>query len=278
MDAPRVKSGLRIVTWLDRFAVGTRGLLLAAVAAAILAASGRATGADETATPAEVVDRFLDACSDNGWLDEQQREKVRESFSSLSSDDPNNSAVISDALREVRPDFAAALKELSEKQTDSAVAKLRPMAEDKNPYVAAESAFLLAKAHISQQDHEKALPLLTAVIEKHSGASLRGGEALLLRAICELEGLQRRKAGESFAEFLEQYPDSPRRMLATARQNLLSLEGLELGSLDDIHDQIEYSRRRLSLEDSGEKTQDVQDEVVTLLTSLIEEIEKKGGT
>ncbi len=209
MDAPRVNYGSRVWTRLDRFAVGARGLLLAAAVVSIPLATGRATIADETATPAEVVDGVLDAGGDNGWLNEQ---------------------------------------------------------------------LLLARAHISKNDHEQALPLLAAVIEKHSGHSLRVGEALLLRGICELQGLQRRKAGASFSEFLERYPDAPPRMLATARQNLLLLEGLELGSLDDIHSQIEYSRRRLSLEDSGAKTQNVQDDVVAMLTSMIEEIEKKGGT
>jgi hypothetical protein len=49
------------------------------------------------------------------------------------------------------------------------------------------------------------------------------------------------------------------------------------GSIHDVHDQMEDSHRRLSLGQSGEKTQEVQDHIVAMLTSLIEEMEKCDG-
>ena len=41
---------------------------------------------------------------------------------------------------------------------------------------------------------------------------------------------------------------------------------------------MDVSRRQLVKADSGKKTQNVQDEVVAMLSELIDEMEKKGGT
>jgi tetratricopeptide (TPR) repeat protein len=186
--------------------------------------------------------------------------------------------VITQALRETYPDFAAALSSLAEKDTDDAVSRLRGLIGAKNPYLAAESAFYLARAYVEDDDYERALPLLDSVIEKHSDHTLHLGETLFLRGISQTQMLKRVEAIDSFTEFLEQYPNAPQQMLAAAKQNLELLEQLVLGSINDIHDHMEYSHRRLSLDDSGTQTQEVQDDIVAMLTSLIEEIEKQGGT
>ena len=172
---------------------------------------------------------------------------------------------------------AAALNELSEKDSAGAVSRLRPLATAENPHLAAESSFFLAKAYIQQDDYEQALPLLEELIAKHSDHSLRVGEALFLRGISQMHVLRRVEAMTSFGDLLQQHPNAPAPILAAARQNLELLEQLELGSIADIHDQTQYSHRRLSLERSGKETQDVQDHIVAMLTSLIDEMEKCCG-
>jgi len=233
--------------------------------------------AGEPTTSAQVIDGFLQACGENDWLSDEQHEKVLEVVSALRKD-KSAQAVITEALRETYPTFGAALNALSDKDTSGAVSRLRTLTTAENPYLAAESYFFLARAYILRDDYEHALPLLETVIEQHASHSLHVGEALFLRGISQLEMLKRLDAMASFTEFLHQYPNAPARMRAAARQNLDLLEQLELGSMNDIHDYIEYSRRQLSLEDSGTKTQKVQDDVVAMLTSLIDEMEKQGGT
>lgn len=278
MDAPNVKPRPPLGVGLGALAAGAGSLLLAAVVVGVPLAMLRTGMAGEPPQPDQVIDGFLATCGEGDWRDEQQRKRVLDIVATLRKDPASADAVITEALREARPDFAAALDALSERDTGGAVSRLGTLAEAKNPYLAAESSFFLARAHVLDEDYEKALPLLDDVVNKHSVHSLRVAEALFLRGLCESRMLKRVEAIASFAELIERYPNAPQRTLAAARQNLELLERLELGSLGDIHDQIEYSRRRLSLEDSGTKTQEVQDDVVAMLTSLIEEIEKQGGT
>ena len=252
--------------------------LPAAIVLSISVLTIRASIADEPPKPDQIIDGFLAACSDNEELNEQQKKKVIDLISTLRKDESATNTAITEALRELHPDFAAALKALSDKDTGDVISRLSSLSAAEGPYLAAESSLLLAQAFMLDDDFEKALPLLEKVIEKHSEHCLRVGEARFLRGICELQTLKRLEAMASFGEFLERHPNAPARMLAVARQNLELLEQMELGSINDIHDQMEFSRRRLTLEDSGAKTQEVQDNVVAMLTSLIEEIEKKGGT
>ena len=222
--------------------------------------------------PDRVVDALLEACGDD------RRPKMAELVSTLRQEDSPADTILTEVLRETNPDFAAAVDALAEKDTNTAAAKLETLTSAENPYLAAESTFLLARAHILDDDHEKALPLLARVIEEHAAHGLRAGEALYLRGLSELHMLKRVEAIDSLTEFVGNYPNAPARMLVTARRNVQSLEQLELGSIDDVRAQMEYSRRRLTLEDSGKATQQVQGDVVAMLNSLIEEAQKPGGT
>jgi tetratricopeptide (TPR) repeat protein len=252
--------------------------LIAATVICLLLSGSRSGIAAEPPSPDQVIDVFLEACSDNETFSEEQQKRVIDVVSTLRKDDLATDMVITQALRETNPDFAAALIALAAKDTDGAVSRLRGLVAAEDPYLAAASSFYLARAYVEDDDYERALPLLENVIDKHTEHTLHIGEAMFLRGISESHLLKRVEAMESFTEFLKQYPNAPQRMLAAARQNLELLEQIELGSINDIHDHMQYSHRRLSLDDSGTKTQEVQDDIVAMLTSLIEETEKQGGT
>ena len=277
MDAQNVKHQQRAPAGLEPSAVETRRFSFAAVAVCLSLLTLRSSVAGEPPRADRVIDGFLEACSAGDWLSEEQGKKVREIVSRLRGDAGAADAAIAEALREACPDFAAALNELSEKDGAAAVSGLRPLAAAENPYLAAESSFFLAQAYIEQDDYEQAMPLLEELIAKHSDHSLRVGEALFLRGVSQMHVLRRVEAMTSFADLLQQHPNAPAPILAAARQNLELLEQLELGSIADIHDQTQYSHRRLSLERSGKETQDVQDHIVAMLTSLIDEMEKCCG-
>lgn len=277
MDTQNVKHRQRAWAGLAPPAVEARRLSAASLVLCLSLVTLHSSAAGEPANADRVIDGFLEACEAGDWLNEKQGQKARDIVSRLRRDGSTAGAAITEALRETCPDFAAALKALSDKDGAGAVSRLRPLAAAENPYLAAESSFFLAKAYVQQDDYEQAVPLLEELVGKHSGHSLRVGEAMFLRGISEMHLLRRIEAMASFAAFLQDNPNASAPILAAARQNLELLEQLELGSLEDIHDQTQYSERRLSLERSGKETQEVQDQIVAMLTSLIEQMEKCGG-
>ncbi len=253
-----------------------RRFLLAALWACVPFAACPVAVAAEAPDPDRVIDGFLEACASADWLSGAEREKVVETVAALRKDTLASDAVIAEALRVTCPDFAAALDALSEGDTADAQAKLRALQPD-NPYLAAERAFYLAWAHVRRDDFEAARPLLDDVIGKHARRSLHVGEALFLRGLCQSRALERVEAIESFTEYLDRFPDAPTAMRATALENRLALEALVPGSLDDVHDHMDFSHRRLVRANTGERTQEVQDHVVDMLTAMIDEMEKCGG-
>jgi len=257
-----------------RAPVGRCLLGMIVLAASLMPDSSSAADAiaGEAARADRVIEAFVETCGDD------QRQKLTELVSTLRQEDSPADAILTKALRETNPDFAAAVDALAEKDTNTAAARLETLISAKNPYLAAESTFLLARTHTLDDDYEKALPLLARVIEHHADHSLRVGEALYLRGLSELHTLKRVEAIDTWTEFVNNHPNAPARMLVTARRNVQSLEQLELGSIPDIRAQMEYSRRRLKLEDSGKATQQVQGDVVAMLDTLIEEAQKPGGT
>ena len=236
------------------------------------------TRAAEPSKADKTIDRFLDACRKNEQLNKDQQTQVLEIVSRLRKDQSTKDAAIAESLRQVNADFAAALKGLKDGDTSIAVEKLRDLASSNDRFLAAESSFYLARHYVASEHFEQALPLLHKLTGDMSNQILREAEALLLRGIVQTGMLQRQEAIESFTQFLDENPNAAARLRAVAAGHLDLLEELELGSIDDIHEQMKFSRRRLSNEDSGKRTQEVQEDIVAMLNSIIEELEKKGGT
>ena len=236
------------------------------------------TRAAEPSKADKTIDSFLDACRKKEQLNEDQWTKVLEIVSRLRKDPSTKDAAIAESLRQVNAEFAAALKALKDGDTGTAVEKLRNLASSTDPFLAAESSFYLARHYVTSEHFEQALPLLHKLTGDMSDETLREAEALFLRGLAQTGILERQEAIESFTRFLDENPNASARLRAMAAAHLDLLEELELGSIDDIHEQMRFSRRRLSNEHSGKRTQEVQEDIVAMLNSIIEELEKQGGT
>ena len=115
MDAPNVRDEQQIRSGLAWFAGRAGRLLLAVIVLSLPLATVPTSIAGEPPKPDQVIDGFLETCGENDWLNEQQRKKVLEIVATLRKDRLSADAVITEALREACPDFAAALDALSEK-------------------------------------------------------------------------------------------------------------------------------------------------------------------
>lgn len=263
-------------------------LIVCGMLPALIASAGisRSAGADATpklpeAAPsrAAVIDEFIAACEKNTALEPALRQTALATVAALRADDERAAEAIPAALGHLYPAFRQALVNLSEEHSGEAVRVLRELAELEDPYLAGHAAFYLGRALATEERFEEALPWLEQVAAgKHLPHTLHSGEAMFLFGTCQANVLKREAAIRTLVRFLELYPAAAERMRIGAVHMIAQQQSLSDGSIVDVHDRMGWSRRRLTIEESGQPTQAGQAKIVALLAKLIEEAEQRENS
>lgn len=222
-----------------------------------------------------IVDGFVKAIKANKTISAESATEAAKLIDELKIDPEGRAIAIAEGLRLTNPEFRAALTKLGEENFAEASQKLQALKDSPDLYLAAESAYFLARAYILEERFEESLPLLAELRGRFVDHSVRGGESLFLTGVAAGQLLQRDEAIKSLSEFVEKFPDAPERMRVGAFRQLEILKLIEEGTLSDVHLRMEFSRRRLSLEDAGKNTREQQDKIINILAKLIKEAEDK---
>lgn len=244
---------------------------------AVIAAPAVAVAADAVDA---TIDAFAKSVEADTSLDAAKRDAVLAQIARQRGDELARRDTITDALRLLHPPFAQALEALSGDEPAGAEAALSELAKSKEPYLAAHARFYLARAHTFAERYEQAEPLLAEVTGPAADRTLYTGDALFLLGVCQNELLKHDEARKTLSQFIEQHPEAPERMRVGAMQIMQEMDIFAAGSLLEVHDRMDFARRRLALADPGKTTQNQQEKVITLLDKLIkeaEEKEKQGG-
>lgn len=187
---------------------------------------------------------------------------------------PDSEAIL-DVLRSIYPPFRAAAAALGDEQTDKAIALLQPLFDHADPYLAAYARYFAARAYVMRQDYEQARPLLAEIAGKSIDKTLHSGEALFMLGVCGAQLLERDTALATLTEFCDKYPDASERMTVGAVHLIDELSRIDEGTLSDVQTRMDYSRRRLALAHTADRTQDEQARIITILNKLIAEAEQR---
>jgi TolA-binding protein len=228
-----------------------------------------------------VIDGFVKSLSENKQLDDAKRQAVIALVATQRADAERRGSTITDALSAIDPDFRAALGALGDEETSKAIDGLKKLSGSADPYLAAEATYFLARAYVMEQRSEDAALVLKKLAGPMADQSLYAGEALFLLGTVHSQLLDRQPAIATLEKFVKENPDAPERLRVAAFRQLEQLKGLKEGTLVDAEDRMGFSRRKLSIEDSGDRTRNEQDKIVSILDVLIkeaEEQEKQGGT
>lgn len=224
-----------------------------------------------------ILDAFVKSLQEDKQLDDAKRQTALGLVTASRVDPDLRTMAITDALAAVNEEYQAALSALAEEDLEKGVASLEKLAKSDNPYMAADAAFFLARAHMMEERAEAAAPLLEKLVGESAEHTLYAGEALYLLGASQAALLQRDKAIASFDKFLKEFPSAPERMRVGAMRMTEELKTLKEGSLVDVQDRMGFSRRKLNIEDSGNRTRKEQDKIVAMLDVLIKEAEDKEG-
>jgi len=224
--------------------------------------------------PDQIIAAFLKAL-EGLPVDAAARAAARGAVEAARGDPGRRYDALVDGLSRVYPAFAAAVAALQNEDTVAAIGALEKMVDSPDPYLAAHAAYFMGRAYIMEEKYEDAMPLLAKTAGEWNDRTLYSGDSLFLVGICQGRLLHRKAALRILTDFLTHYPDAPERMLVGADHVARTIEAIQDGSLGDVQERMDDSRRRLKLERSGKPTQIRQDRIVAMLDKLIEEAEQR---
>lgn len=222
----------------------------------------------------KIVADFAKHISTAEFTDEQQK-RVGALFVAAKDDKARRATLLADTLKLQHPQLGRALGLLLDEQTDKALAALGELAKSDDPYLAAHANFYAARALAMEERYEQALPMLEKLTGEQLDKTMYSGEAMFLKGVALAETLDRRNAIETLKDFAKHYPFASERMVIGALHLIDELSYLDEGTLGDVADRMDYSRRRLAIAESGARTQDEQTKIVTIIDKLIEEAEQQ---
>lgn len=224
----------------------------------------------------KIIAGFGTYISEEAELSDAQRQVIGTLIERSKPDTAERQELINASLMTLYPEYEQAVELLAEEDADAAVKQLTKLSKSDNPYLAAHARYYLARAHTMQERYEDAEPHLNWLAEqKHLDKTLYSGEIVFLKGVTQAELLKRADALQTLKDFVVNYPFASERMVIGALHMIDELSYLKDGTLGDVQDRMDYSRRRLDIEKSDKPTQDEQQRIVTILEKLIKEQEEK---
>lgn len=221
------------------------------------------------------TDSFLAAVEASAELDAQQKQKILSTFQSLVSDGVPEKEAVTQCLKDTYPEYRKALDELDSDNLASGVQRLQSLLDSGNRFLAADAAFYLGRAYLMNGQHEEALTPLAKLSGEWSQQSLRSVESLYYLGTAQAGLLKHQEAIDTLVQFLQEDTDSPERLRMGAYSQVVKLQKIRQDTLEDAQSRMEYSQRRLELKEADDATQEQQQKVVSILSKLIEEAQKK---
>jgi tetratricopeptide (TPR) repeat protein len=255
-----------------------KGLLCALVWACVGVAWGDVASpesATKSRTPAEIVESFLASLQADTTFSTELRDKAIAAVQTLKAEEDGLPLAISQGLAELYPAFREGITALGEENLPVAAASLQKLVTHRDPWLAAEAAYFLARVHLLEERYEESLPLLETLESKYAAQTSHLGDALFLKGVALGQMLRRADAVAALEAFLKNHPQAPERMRVGAWRQLEQLKMIADGTLSDVQFRMDFSRRRLALHDSGNEVRQEQEKIVSLLNQLIKEAEEK---
>ena len=198
---------------------------------------------------------------------------AKETLNSLKSE--SIADAITEALIHVYPEYESAIEASDNDDVQQAIAKLNKFSGSDDKFLAADASFYLARTLMNEERFEEALPLIQKVGREFTEFSVHLPTIQYYQGVAQEGLLMNDEAISSFMEFLHFNPEASERLRVNAWRKVQELQAIGEKKIEQVQLKMDYSRRRLKLAKSNEKTQTEQEEIVKLLSQLIKEQQKK---
>lgn len=207
-------------------------------------------------------------------------EKVRQEVAQTIADYGDDAAAdgITESLILLHAGYGEAVEKSDADDTAVSQNALQAYVNSDDKFLAADASFYLARSLMNNEEFEAAKPLLAKVNGELADYNVHVGNAQFYTGVAQAGLLEYEAAITTLKEFLQFYPDAPERLRVAAWRQVQQLQDIEAGKMADVYQRMDFSRRKLSLIEPGEATQDEQQKIVNMLAKLIKEQEKKEAS
>lgn len=219
--------------------------------------------------------KFLENLTKRTDVSKELARKASSTFKEILSDGGKLDEAASEALMDAYPKYRSTLDQVLDEQTPDSMASLAKFTNSDNKFLAADASFYLGRAYLLDRNHEDAEVSLKKILKDYKQYSFRGTETHYYLGTAQAGLLKTDKAIENLVTFLQNSQNSPQRLVAGAYSQVVKLQNIRKGSLQDASNRMSYSQRKLEQSDSDKGTQTEQKKVVSILNKLIKEAEKK---
>ncbi len=221
----------------------------------------------------KAIESFLAHVDKMDSVSAEKKAEIKAAVKEMAADPYSKVDAITEGLGILYPEYKKAV-EASLDEDAEANKQFQPLVDSDDDFLAADSAFYLARSLMNAEDFENALPLLEKVT-KLSDKSMHGNSAMYFTGVAQAGLLKNKEAMATFQKFLAKAEDAPERLRVSAWRQIKQLETIKKGQLPDIHQRMVFAANRLKKEKSGDITQGQQKEILKMLAKLIKEQEKK---
>ncbi len=185
------------------------------------------------------------------------------------------SDAITAALIKRYPEYSKAVTAADQDDLTTAQAQLAQLVDSNDTFLAADASFYLARLLVNHERFEEALPLLEKVTGALAEFTTHSAASQYFIGTAHAGLLSNDLAIAALIDFLQNYPDAPERLRVSAWRQVQELQAIQQNEMADVHQRMDYSRRRLEIEEPGDRTLEEQDKIVKMLAKMIKEQEKK---
>ncbi len=227
-------------------------------------------------TDEQVLSAFSDYVQDSTVLDGQQKKEVQQIIDEYGSEAASDA--ITESLVVLHDGYGSAIEVSDEDDATATHDALQPFANSDDKYLAADASFYLGRALMNAEQFELAEPLLARVQSELADFNVHIGHARFYQGIAQAGLLNYSDAIQTLTDFIQSYPAAPERLRVAAWRQIQQLRSIKEGKMEDVYQRMDFSRRKLSLIEPGEQTQEQQQKIVNMLAKLIKEQEKKEAS
>ena len=220
----------------------------------------------------EVIRSFLT------HLDEVGAERGEQAKRAVNDHADSAVEALTEGLIALYPDYANAVAASDDDRLEDAVRQLTPLTQSDDVYLAADATFFLARTYMNHERYEDAIDHLENLTSSAGNVSVHQGPAQYFLGLAQSGLLKKQEAFDSYVKFLKENPHAPERMRVSAWRQAEKLAEIKEGELPDVHQRMNYSRRRLEQQKTDPDTQQEQDKIVKMLNELIKKAEKEEAS
>jgi tetratricopeptide (TPR) repeat protein len=209
-------------------------------------------------------------------IPEDAREVARKALADANADSDAESLRL-EVLTLISPALRAALDAFDNDDYAASLAALEPLQAADDPFVRAAARSYAARALVQLGRLVEAEERIAALLAEGPAELENGLDEVELRYMlgyCQVQNLKQDEARQTLSQFLRDYPDAPQRLAVTARQMLGELDRQIPESIGEVADLMNFSAKRLKVDDPSQPVRDAQDRAVALLDKLIEKTEQ----